>query len=127
MNDAGPKGVPAQGNVSLILRAVIALASMAVAANCFLKYIWWAACYSAWSGIPKLTEQWKRAGTRAAFFGWSVLALELASLAVIFSMFRPRSAGGSRNVLRLATALIITIAATALLAGALTWIKQATP
>ncbi len=49
---------------SLILRIAAAAALMALAANCFLKYLWWTACYSAWYGIPKLAEQWKAAGSR---------------------------------------------------------------
>lgn len=117
------------GNASLILRAIIALTSMAMAANCFLKYLWWAACYSAWSGIPKLAAQWRRAGTRASFFGWSVLVLELASVALIFSLFRARNKGRSsfvKNGFLLAVSLVVAVATTALIAGALSWFKQGT-
>jgi len=60
-------------NNSRILRVVAVLALMALAANCFLKYLWWTACYSAWYGIPKLAEQWKAAGANASFNGWSLL------------------------------------------------------
>jgi len=101
-----------------------ALVLMAVAANCFLKYLWWTACYSAWSGIPKLAEQWKRAGVRASFFGWSVILLELASLVIIFSLIRLRSVVLLRNLFRVILSVILTVAATGLLALALTWIKQ---
>ena len=59
------------GTTSLLLRAVFALSLMAIAANCFLKYLWWAACYSAWSGLPKFHEQWKAAGANASLNGWS--------------------------------------------------------
>lgn len=109
---------------SWIVRLTPAIVSMAIAANCFLKYLWWAACYSAWAGIPRLTEQWRRAGSRASFFGWSVIVLELFSVAAIFSLIHQRAAGLSRNALRLVFSLVITIAGTALFAGALTWIKQ---
>ena len=101
-----------------------ALVLMAVAANCFLKYLWWTACYSAWSGIPKLAEQWKRAGVRASFFGWSVILLELASLVIIFSLIRLRSVVLLRNLFRVILSVILTVAGTGLLALALTWIKQ---
>src|SRR3954453_17508003 len=80
------------GTASRLLRAVFALALMASAANCFLKYLWWAACYSAWSGIPKMAEQWKAAGARATFNGWSFILLELASVAVLFTAIRLRQA-----------------------------------
>jgi len=104
--------------------AIGALVLMTIAANCFLKYLWWTACYSAWSGIPKLAEQWRRAGVRASFFGWSVILLELASLVIVFSLIRLRSAVLLRNLFRVILSLIVTVAGTGLLALALTWIKQ---
>ena len=104
--------------------AIGALVLMAIAANCFLKYVWWTACYSAWSGIPKLAEQWRRAGVRASFFGWSVILLELASLVIVFSLIRLRSVVLLRNLFRVILSLILTVAGTGLLALALTWIKQ---
>lgn len=107
--------------------AIGAVVLMAIAANCFLKYLWWTACYSAWSGIPKLAEQWRRAGVRASFFGWSVVVLELASLVVLFSVIRLRSVGLLRNGVRIALSIILTVAGTGLLALALTWIKQTGP
>lgn len=97
---------------------------MTIAANCFLKYLWWAACYSAWSGIPKLEAQWQRAGTRASLFGWSVVILELAGLFLIFSLLRRRSVGLRNNAFRFVLSVIITAAATGLLALAITWMKQ---
>lgn len=111
-------------SASWIIRLTLALIAIVAAANCFLKYIWWAACYSAWAGIPRLTEQWRRAGTRASLFGWSVLLLELAGLTLVFSLIRLRPAGVSKNAFRFAVSLIITIGSTALLAAVLTWIKQ---
>jgi len=118
-------GNPPDRNQALRGVGVIgALVLMAVAANCFLKYLWWTACYSAWSGIPKLAEQWKRAGVRASFFGWSVILLELASLVIVFSLIRLRSVVLLRNLFRVILSVILTVAGTGLLALALTWIKQ---
>lgn len=97
---------------------------MTTAANCFLKYVWWTACYSAWSGIPKLAEQWKAAGSRASFYGWSLLVLELASVLVISGFIRVRSAGFFRKGLRFAVSLTSTVAGTALFAWILSLVKQ---
>ena len=97
---------------------------MATAANCFLKYLWWAACYSAWSGIPKLAAQWQAAGTRASFYGWSLIVLELVSLLLIYSLFRIRQSSSFQNAVRLFASLAITIVATGLFALALSWLKQ---
>ena len=91
---------------------------MAVAANCFLKYLWWTACYSAWSGIPKLVEQWRAAGTRASIYGWSVITLDAASIAILSTVIRLRYG------VRVLASLVITIGGTAVLALALSWIKQ---
>ena len=96
----------------------VAAVLMAVAANCFLKYLWWTACYSAWAGIPKLAAQWKQAGMRASVYGWSFLALEVASVFVVFTIIRLRTAG------RIAASLLITFAGTGLLALALSVVKQ---
>jgi hypothetical protein len=129
VNDVARSNRPTPGNASLILRTFIALTFMAGAANCFLKYLWWAACYSAWSGIPKLAAQWRRAGIRASFFGWSVLVLELVSIALVFSLIRGRKTGRSsllKNGFLLAVSLLLTIASSALIAGALSWLKQGT-
>ena|SRR5438270_8426024 len=110
-------------NRTWILRLATAAALMAVAANCFLKYLWWAACYSAWSGIPKLSTQWKAAGSRVTLYGWSLILLEAASVALVYSVMRLRP-GFSRNAARLVLSLILTIASTALLALLLSWVKQ---
>lgn len=114
-------------STSWTFRAIVAAALMTLAANCFLKYIWWAACYSAWSGIPKLAEQWRAAGTRASLNLWGVFVLDLASTTVLFSLLRfPSSdmSGFLRAALRLMVAFVSTIVGTAVLALVLSWIKQ---
>ena len=73
-------------NTSWILRLAAAAALMALAANCFLKYLWWTACYSAWYGIPKLAEQWKAAGSNASFNGWTLIVLDAGAVALFFSL-----------------------------------------
>lgn len=114
-------------STSWIFRAVVAAALMALAANCFLKYIWWTACYSAWYGIPKLAEQWRAAGTRASLNLWGVFVLDLASITVLFSLRRLPSSDVSgllRTAPRLVLAFVTTIVGTAVLALLLSWIKQ---
>lgn len=109
------------------VRAFLAAALMALAANCFLKYIWWTACYSAWYGIPKLAEQWRAAGTRASLNLWGVFVLDLASITVLFSFLRLPSSDASgflRTAPRLMLAFVITIVGTAVLALVLSWLKQ---
>jgi len=113
-----------------IVRLAVTPILMALAANCFLKYLWWTACSSAWQGIPKLAAQWKAAGARASFNGWSVVILELASTVILFRVLGSGSSGASgffRNAPRLIFASIITIAGTAVLALVLTWVKQGLP
>jgi len=112
---------------SRILRLSVAIILMLLAADCFLKYLWWTACYSAWYGIPKLASQWKTAGARASLNGWSVIVLEFASVAILFTVLRRQffeTPGFLRNAPTLILASILTMAGTALLALALTWIKQ---
>lgn len=108
----------AQKGGSALLRILAAATLMAVAANCFLKYLWWTACYSAWSGIPKLAEQWKAAGTRASLNGWSFIILEALSIAVLATAIRVRIS------MRILASVAITLAGTALFALILSWIKQ---
>jgi hypothetical protein len=125
--DASRVNPPSIGTTSLLLRAVFALSLMAIAANCFLKYLWWAACYSAWSGLPKFHEQWKAAGANASLNGWSAIVLELASLILVYTVIRLHRLTFSnllRTALRVAASLTITIFATGLLALALAWVKQ---
>ena len=112
-----------------IFRVFLAATLMAVAANCFLKYLWWTACYSAWTGIPKLAAQWKAAGSRATFNGWSFILLDGVSVAVVYSVIRLRSIETSvllKNAIRLALSLTFTIVGTAALALVLSWLKQGT-
>jgi hypothetical protein len=114
-------------NTSRIVRFVAALTLMALAANCFLKYLWWTACYSAWYGIPKLAEQWKAAGANVSFNGWSLIALDAASVAIFFSLITLQStslSGFFKNGVRLALSLTFSIAGTGAFALALSWFKQ---
>ena len=110
-----------------VFRVVLAAILLALAANCFLKYLWWTAYYTAWSGIPKMAEQWKLAGTNASFNGWSFLVLEAIGIAILFSVISLRSTGLSgyfKSGVRLAASLFLAIAVTALFALALSWVKQ---
>ena len=112
---------------SRIILALGALALMLIAANCFLKYLWWTACYSAWAGIPKLASQWRAAGARSSFYGWSVIVLELASLILLYTAIRLGQVTFStflRTALRLAASLTISVIGTGLLALVLSWVKQ---
>ncbi len=114
-------------NTSRIVRFTTALALMALAANCFLKYLWWTACYSAWYGIPKMAEQWKLAGSNASFNGWSLIALDAASVVIFFSLITLRStslSGFFKNGVRLAASLMMTLVGTTLFALVLSWFKQ---
>ncbi len=101
-----------------LLSVIASVALMALAANCFLKYLWWTACYSAWSGIPKLHDQWLAAGTKASFNGWSLIALDAAGIAVLCTAMRLRYG------LRVLASVAITLAGTALFALLLSWVKQ---
>ena len=115
------------GTIFPILRIALALALATTAANCFLKYLWWTACYSAWAGIPKLASQWRAAGARSSFYGWSVIVLELASLILLYTAIRLGQVTFSsflRTSLRLAASLTISVIGTGFLALALSWVKQ---
>lgn len=112
-----------------IFRAFLAAILMALAANCFLKYLWWTASYTAWSSIPKMAEQSKAAASNATFNGWSFFALEIAAVVVLYALIRLRDWTTSeflKTGVRLALSLVITIAATSVFALALSWIKQST-
>ena len=114
--------------ISPFIRIALAAALMAIAANCFLKYLWWSACYSAWYGIPKLAEQWKAAETRASFNGWCVIVLEFLSVTVLYTTLQLRRTAltsALSNGLRLALSIGIAGAGTAFFALALSWFKQA--
>ena len=115
------------GTIFPILRIALALALATTAANCFLKYLWWTACYSAWAGIPKLAAQWRAAGARSSFYGWTVIVLELATLILLYTAIRLGQVTFStflRTALRLAASFTITVVGTGLLALALAWVKQ---
>ncbi len=108
-------------------RALLAAILTALAANCFLKYLWWTAYYSAWSSIRKMPEQSKVASANASFNGWSFLLLEVVAIAVLFSLIRQRSGSSSGVVtsgVRLVASLFIAAAATAVFALAVSWFKQ---
>jgi glucan phosphoethanolaminetransferase (alkaline phosphatase superfamily) len=112
------------GRIFAVASALLLIAS---AANCFLKYLWWTACYSAWSGIPKLAEQRKAAAVHASFNGWCFLALEAASIFILLVVIRLRSAkiSGFFNAgVRLVTSLVITVGGTAGCALIISWLKQ---
>ena len=106
------------GSVRGIVTTISALALTFVAANCFLSYLWWTACYSAWSGIPKMAEQWRAAGVRASFNEWSFILLEIATVALLCTALRLRIG------FRILASLAISAAGTALFARALSWFKQ---
>jgi hypothetical protein len=107
-----------------IFRALLAVTLMALAANRFLKYLWWTACSSAWAGIPKMAQQWRAAVTNASFNEWAAIALEIISIAVLFSILRrrvPNEVGFSTNAPRLILASAITLIGTGILALILSW------
>ncbi|HTY84215.1 MAG TPA: hypothetical protein VMB19_08345 [Silvibacterium sp.] len=123
--DAKPSSTHQRG--TRIFTGILAVALIVVAANCFLKYLWWAACYSAWYGIPKLADQWRAAGSRASFYCWSLAGLELASVALLFHALRLPSSDGSgflRHAPRLILSFALAIAATGALVLFLSWVKQ---
>ena len=110
-----------------ILRAAIAATLMALAANSFLKYLWWTACYSAWYGIPKLAPQWRAAGAHATFNGWVVIILETAAVLIVCTLVRLRASQLSAILkigVRVAISLAFTLAGTGAFVLALSWLKQ---
>ncbi len=117
----------ASGTTSPILHIALSLALITTAANCFLKYLWWTACYSAWAGIPKLAAQWRAAGARSSFYGWTVIVLELTTLLLLYTAIRLRQVTFStvvRTALRVTASLTITVVGTGFLALVLSWVKQ---
>jgi hypothetical protein len=112
---------------SPILRSLLSVILIALAANCFLKYLWWTASYSAWSSIPKMADQAKAAGWNATFNGWSFFVLDATAVIALFSLIRLRDwspSGLLKTGVRLALSLVIAIAATGVFVLALSWIKQ---
>ena len=120
-----PIATPSPSALRIIL-ALGALALMLIAANCFLKYLWWTACYSAWSGIPKMATQWKAAGTKSSLYGWTVTVLDLASAITLYTTIGLRQWRPSflKNAFRAIASLLIVILGTGVLALALSWVKQ---
>ncbi len=91
---------------------------MLIAANCFLKYLWWTACSSAWSGIPKLHDRWQAAAARASLYGWAFIVLEIAIMLLLCTVIR------LRHGLRVVASLAVTLVGTGLFSLALSWMKQ---
>ena len=125
---AEPTAQPAIASYPAVraLRIAVAVALMLIAANCFLKYLWWTACYSAWSGIPKMAPQWRAAGAKSSLYGWTVIVLELASFVTLYTSLSLRQWRPSfvKTALRAVASISIVIIATGLLALALSWVKQ---
>jgi hypothetical protein len=99
---------------------------MGISAVCFLRYAWWAACYSGWYGLPSYAQQLRVAAARASFYFWSVIVLQFATLVVMWSLIRLRYTELSEFLkygTRLGGSVAITIAGTALFAWLLSWIR----
>lgn len=110
-----------------VFRALLALALMAVSASCFLKYMWWTACYSAWNGIPKLAQQWHDAGVRASLNGWGVILLQAAVIVILTSLLKMRSFSGVLSyAARIGASLLITVPLTTAFALFLGWTQIGT-
>lgn len=111
-------------SASRIWSIALAVFFAALAGNCFLKYVWWTACHTAWAGIPKLAAQWQAAGVRSTFYGWTLLFLEIAGVIAFFVGIRSRSGSAVGSALRLVLSLIITAAVTGLFAWILSLVNQ---
>jgi hypothetical protein len=122
VNQAGAHSM--LGNAALAFRAACALILMTAAANCFLKYLWWTAYYGTTNGIHKLDAQSQAANSRAAFYGWSLVVLEIAAILLIYTLIRFRQTDLFRSAARLAVSVTLTAIGTGLLALVLSWIKQ---
>ncbi len=110
-----------------VLRTILALALMAVSASCFLKYMWWTACYSAWNGIPKLAQQWRDAGVHASLYGWGFLLLEVSAILTLTSVLQMRQlSGAARYIARIGASLLIAVPVTAAFALFLSWTQIGT-
>ncbi len=113
---------PSWGGSRVGLSAVL----MAASAVCFLRYAWWAACYSGWYGLPSYAQQLRVAAARASLYLWSVIALQFATAVTLWSLIRLRHTDLSpflKSGARLGMSLGITIAGTALLVWLLSWIQ----
>jgi len=67
------------------LRVGVAAALTVASAVCFLRYSWWAACYSGWYGLPKYAAEIKVAEHLAQLFFWTTTLLQVATMMVCFS------------------------------------------
>lgn len=108
------------------LQVFMIAAFVTIAADCFLKYVWWAACYSGWYGIPRLAQQAKIASSRASMYLWITVALEFISCTIIFSLIQLRYTDLSRFLrfaARISASAAITVIGTALLVFALGWVQ----
>jgi glucan phosphoethanolaminetransferase (alkaline phosphatase superfamily) len=123
VNDIDAHAAP--GNASFGFRAACALVLMTAAANSFLKYLWWTAYYGTLSGIHKLSAQSQAADSRASFYGWSLIVLEIAAILLIYTLIRFRHTGLFRKATRLLASSMVAVIGTGFLALVLSWIKQA--
>ena len=75
--------------------------------------MWWTACYSAWTGVPKLAAQWKMAAANRAFNGWGFILLELLAITTLCIVFQFRGLSApTRTAARIITALVLAAAGT---------------
>jgi|SRR5271154_1741529 len=108
-------------------RVGLAVALMVISAICFLRYAWWAACYSGWYGLPSYAAQLRTAAARASLYLWSVIALQTATSVVVWSLIRLRYTDLSQFLkygARLGASLVITISGTVLFAWLLSWVHS---
>jgi hypothetical protein len=74
-----------------------------------------------------LADQWRAAGARSSFYGWTVIVLDVATLILLYTAIRLRYVTFStylRTALRLAASLTLTILGTGCLALVWSWVKQ---
>lgn len=106
-------------------RIGIAFVLMALSAVCFLRYAWWAACYSGWYGLPIYAQQLRTASIRASLYLGSVLALQFATFGVLWSLIQLRYTDLSQFLkygARIGISMATTVAGTGLLIWLLSWI-----
>ncbi len=104
------------------LRVGITILLMAASAVCALKYSWWAAGYSGWYGLPGYAQDLRIAATRANFYWWSVIVLQAATVAVVWSLVQLQQADMSqflKRLARFAMALGVTVVGTGVFVGLL--------
>jgi hypothetical protein len=109
------------------LRVGVTVVFMAAAAFCVLKYLWWAACYSGWYGLPGYAQQLRDASIRANVYWWSVMVLEAPSVGVVWSLVQFRGADMSQLLRRLArfgAALGVTAIGTGIFLGVMIVIRR---